>query len=257
LALHLAPALPWKPSQQAMPDLTKRSYKKELLDADDIPFDDIRQNMRELNTVNSLLGGHKITLAGINAIGTVKRSGHGAHNSLTICEIGCGGGDNLQAINNHCKKNNINVSFIGIDIKKECIDFAKKQYPSLNACWITADYAATDLSFSRPDIIFSSLFCHHFTEHELVKMLLWMKQNSSKGFFINDLQRHPLAYYSIKFLTGIFSKSYLVKNDAPLSVARGFKRHEWEAIFKTAGIDHYSIEWKWAFRYLIVCKHEQ
>lgn len=253
MLLHLGPALPWKPLLPVMPNLKERSYKKELLDADDIPFDDIKKNMQELNTVNSLLGGHKITIAGIKSIGTPQTSAP----VLSICEIGCGGGDNLDAINNWCRKNKVDANFTGIDIKKECIDFAKQQYPALNATFITNDYAKVDLSANKPDIIFSSLFCHHFTEAELVKMIRWMKANSRKGFFINDLQRHPLAYYSIKLLTSIFSRSYLVKNDAPLSVARGFKRKEWEEIFSIAGIRHYSIEWKWAFRYLIVCKHEQ
>ena len=79
----------------------------------------------------------------------------------------------------------------------------------------------------------------------------WMKENSGLGFFINDLHRHAIAYYSIKFLTSLFSHSYLVKHDAPLSVRRGFKKEEWEKIFSNAGIIKYSIEWKWAFRYLI------
>lgn len=83
-----------------------------------------------------------------------------------------------------------------------------------------------------------------------------MQENSTTGFFINDLQRHPLAYYSIKWITSLFSKSYLVKNDAPLSVARGFTKKEWIEIFRSAGISNFSIKWKWAFRYLITCRHD-
>jgi hypothetical protein len=79
-----------------------------------------------------------------------------------------------------------------------------------------------------------------------------MRSNSTIGFFINDLHRHPLAYHSIKWITKIFSKSYLVKNDAPLSVLRGFKRKEWKGLFQQAGIDNYELQWKWAFRWLIV-----
>ena len=86
-------------------------------------------------------------------------------------------------------------------------------------------------------------------------MLPWMKKNAILGFFINDLHRHTLAYYSIKWLSSLFSKSYLVKNDAPLSVARGFTKNEWEQIFKSSGIANFAINWKWAFRHLIICKH--
>ncbi|MFT3911541.1 MAG: methyltransferase domain-containing protein [Ferruginibacter sp.] len=234
-----------------MLSLKLRSYKKELLDNDNIPFADIKQNMKELNTVNTLLGGHAISIDGIKKI-----TGKKDDETLSVCEIGCGGGDNLQAINNWCNKNNIKSNFIGIDIKDSCIEFAKEQYPLLPASWITSDYSTVDLSAKKPAIVFSSLFCHHFKEEELINMMKWMKHNSSKGFFINDLQRNTLAYYLIKWLTRFFSKSYLVKNDAPLSVARGFTKEEWKKIFEAAGITHYTIQWKWAFRYLIVCKHE-
>jgi 2-polyprenyl-3-methyl-5-hydroxy-6-metoxy-1,4-benzoquinol methylase len=231
-----------------MTDLRKRSYQKELLDKDDIPFADIRQNMKELNTVNSLLGGHLITISGIRKL--VKY--HNKDNALTICEIGCGGGDNLKAISNYCEKKYIPAAFIGVDIKPECIGFAKEQYPRLDAKWIISDYRLVNFGVSKPGIIFSSLFCHHFTEDELVSMLIWMRENSKTGFFINDLHRHSLAYYSIKLMTKLFSRSYLVKNDAPLSVARGFTKKEWQAIFERAGIKNYSIAWRWAFRYLII-----
>jgi hypothetical protein len=79
-----------------------------------------------------------------------------------------------------------------------------------------------------------------------------MKEHARLGFFINDLQRHWLAYYLIQILTQIFSKSYLVKNDAPLSVARGFRKWEWQSLFSKAALLNCRISWKWAFRYLIV-----
>ncbi|RZL98962.1 MAG: SAM-dependent methyltransferase, partial [Pedobacter sp.] len=51
-----------------MSRFSNRSYEKELLDADDIPFDDIQQNMQELNTINTLLGGHGITIKGLKKL---------------------------------------------------------------------------------------------------------------------------------------------------------------------------------------------
>lgn len=235
-----------------MVNLKDRSSVKELLDGDDIPFDDIRQNMKELNTINTFLGGHNITVAGVAAI-LNRLPGKKA---ITICEIGCGGGDNLIAINSWCSKNKIPVQFIGIDIKKECIDFAKSQCAYLDAEWIQNDYASTSFGIKKPDIIFSSLFCHHFSNNDVVNMLCWMRLNCSKGFFINDLHRHPVAYYSIRWITKLFSSSYLVKNDAPLSVARGFTKNEWKKLFNLTGIKNYMIQWKWAFRHLIIYRDE-
>jgi hypothetical protein len=107
---------------------------------------------------------------------------------------------------------------------------------------------------SKPDIIFCSLFCHHFREDELIAMFRWMAENSIRGFFINDLHRHKFAYYSIRMLTSLFSKSYLVKNDAPLSVLRGFKKKELSTLLDKAGISNYTIRWRWAFRWLVIVR---
>ncbi|WP_315820559.1 hypothetical protein [Paraflavitalea speifideaquila] len=146
------------------------------------------------------------------------------------------------------------VTCIGVDKNPDCIAVAQEK--GLPYCqWITADYK--DVVFdNKPDLIFSSLFCHHFPERELTTQLQWMNHHAGLGFFINDLHRHPLAYYSIQWLTRLFSKSYLVKNDAPLSVARGFVKNDWEQLIDSAGITTFSIQWKWAFRWLIVVRRE-
>jgi SAM-dependent methyltransferase len=228
-----------------MIDYSKRSEQKELLDQPGIPFADIAMNMKELEFINKYLGGHAITINGFKKLLQKRKT-------ISVSEIGCGGGDNLNEIIRFCKKKDIIASFAGIDINKECISYAQENIISRNVVFYDTDYRKVDFKNNPPDIIFSSLFCHHFTDNELVDMLLWMNQNCSVGFFINDLHRHPLAYHFIKRSTQLFSKSYLVKNDAPVSVLRGFRKNEWKAIFKKAGINNYTIEWKWAFRYLIV-----
>jgi 2-polyprenyl-3-methyl-5-hydroxy-6-metoxy-1,4-benzoquinol methylase len=224
--------------------LRKRSLQKELLDEINIPFDDIQRNLIELNIINTYLGGHKINVDGI------KPFLQNQIDTLHIVEIGCGGGDNLAVIEKFLKAKRIQFKLSGIDLKKECVDYANQHYPSIE--FICADYK--DVLFQiKPDIIFNSLFCHHFTEEEIIHILRWMKKNARQGFFVNDLQRHPVAYYAIKFLTLLFSKSDLVKNDAPLSVARSLHKKEWTQLLKQAEINDCLIEWKWAFRFLIKC----
>jgi 2-polyprenyl-3-methyl-5-hydroxy-6-metoxy-1,4-benzoquinol methylase len=234
-----------------MSSFQQRSYQKELLDRNDIPFDDIKRNMQELDFINRKLGGHDITLDGIVAL--IKNQ-ITFNSKFTIVEIGCGGGDNLRAIRNWAERIHLPVQLEGVDINPECITYAKQQRRNRGISFVVSDYKKV-LFEQKPDIIFSSLFCHHFTEEDLVFMLQWTKQNSQLGFFINDLHRHWLAYYSIKLLTKLFSKSYLVKNDAPLSVLRGFTRHEWNTIFYEAGISNFNCKWRWAFRWLITCSN--
>ena len=91
-----------------MINLKERSKKTEILDEDNLPFEDVKICMKELNSINTLLGGHKITLQGINYFYSQKE------NQFTVCEIGSGGGDNLKAISNKFTK----ATFIGIDLKE-------------------------------------------------------------------------------------------------------------------------------------------
>jgi ubiquinone/menaquinone biosynthesis C-methylase UbiE len=226
-----------------MIDLAKRSLKKELLDGNNIPFKDIVINLKELDFINTHLGGHSITIKGFQKLLQKRKR-------VSLCEIGCGGGDNLRVIEKYCKKKKIYSELTGIDINNECIKYAR-QAGIKNINFIVSDYKKVIFENKKPDIIFCSLFCHHFSDEQLIEMMNWMKKNSMIGFFINDLQRNLLAYYSIKFLTGLFSKSYLVKNDAPLSVLRGFTRNELKTIFERSGIKNYEIKWNWAYRYLI------
>ena len=165
-----------------------RSYKKELLDGNDIPFADIRQNMKELDFINTHLGGHAITIKGFKQLTQNKKE-------IKVCEIGCGGGDNLLAIYNWCHKKNITVQLTGIDYNKDCISVARSQLPVQDTQFITADYKAVNFDNEKPDIIFSSLFCHHFTNEEIIYMLGWMHENAGIGFFINDLHRQAYILF--------------------------------------------------------------
>ena len=233
-------------------NFSRRSYQKELLDRDDIPFADIKQNMKELDFINKYLGGHNITLNGIKCI---LKKNQGRKN-ISILEIGCGGGDNLRVIKKYLDKKNISVQLSGVDINEYCIEFARSRKENNGISFFTSDYKLMRIE-KKPDIIFCSLFCHHFTDEEVIEILKWMRENSNIGFFINDLHRHPFAYYSIKWLTKIFSKSYLVKNDAALSVMRGFKKQELETYNQRSSISTIQLNWKWAFRWLMIYLHEQ
>ena len=147
------------------------------------------------------------------------------------------------------------AAMIEIDVSdsREKIKQHKKENKGI--IFTCGDYRNLRLE-AAPRIIFSSLFCHHFSKEDLAEQLQWCRSHAPCGFFINDLHRHPVAYYSIKWLTSLFSHSYLVRNDAPLSVLRGFHKNEWEELLDLAGISGSEINWKWAFRWLVIAAPE-
>jgi 2-polyprenyl-3-methyl-5-hydroxy-6-metoxy-1,4-benzoquinol methylase len=224
----------------------QRSYQKELLDESDIPKSLLYQNLKELEFINKYLGGHAISVNGLKKI-TIDKS-----KIYTIMDIGCGGGDSLKAIANWSKKEGYSINLNGVDLKEDCISYAKNNCSNYDTINFRCEDFRNAFSEQVPiNIVHASLFCHHFTESEIIDFIKLCSKNKAI-FVINDLERNSIAYYSIKLLTKLFSKSPLVKNDAPLSVLRGFKKTEWISILQKSGIENYTVKNRWAFRHLVI-----
>lgn len=226
-----------------MIDLRHRSTEPELLDGPDIPREALFQNLRELEVINRLLGGHRITLDGLSRLMTDRTK------TYKIVDLGSGGGDTLRVVSKWADKHGFSVELTGIDYNADCIDYARQNSAGFsNIRFIHGDFRKVLPTDS--DILMNALFCHHLDDSELVDLFRLMSSNARVGFIINDLQRYWFAYYSIKILTRLLNGSYLVQNDAPLSVARSFHRQELLALLIKAGISNAKVEWKWAFRWL-------
>ena len=237
--------------------LKYRSNEKEYLDNSHIETSDLYRNLFELDIINKQLGGYNASRKGLATI--LGFSMNDSNNSplgvggLTILDIGFGGGDSIKQLSKFSDKKNVQLFFYGVDLKNDCVRYAENNLTALsNKQLICDDYRniSTEL-LKQIDIIHCSLFLHHLTDEEIINLFQFGKSNQCI-ILANDLHRNWLAYYSIKFLTVLFSKSYLVKNDAPLSVKRGFKKSELVSLLERAGFKNYSVKWSWAFRYRIV-----
>src|SRR2546428_3232861 len=112
-----------------MPNLTNRSHQLELLDADNIPYADLAQNLKELKIINRFLGGHAITLKGLQQLTSTQNS------SYTILDIGSGGGDTLKAIAIWGRKKGLKFNLFGVDLKADAIHYATencKAFPEIS-----------------------------------------------------------------------------------------------------------------------------
>ncbi len=228
----------------------QRSYEEELMDDLQSSGEVIEQTLKELEIINRLLGGNYITLRGIE-----KKLKDEVKNGepISIVDLGCGGGDMLVLIAKWARKKGISLKLIGVDANPHIVAYAQahtQDYPEIS--YLSLDIFSSEFQEESYDLFITSLFTHHFEEERLVELFRLIKQQSRLGFINNDLHRHWLAFYSIKWLTRLFSKSKMVQNDAPLSVLRGFKRKELREILKKANIDDFSLRWMWAFRWQLL-----
>lgn len=233
-----------------MSRFSKRCYTKEWMDDLQCSGKELEQTLNELRTINRLLGGNEVTTSGIRVL-----AGKNALRSYTIADLGCGGGDMTLVMKEWGIRNGYSLRIVGVDANPNIISLAKKRvqlhYPDIE--FRQGNVFDVNYLTEEVDIQTCTLFMHHFTDEELVRMLTNLRNTTRIGLVINDLHRHFLAYHSIKWLTAAFSRSRMVKNDAPLSVLRAFSRSDWERLLRAAGIEKYQISWHWAFRWQVVC----
>jgi ubiquinone/menaquinone biosynthesis C-methylase UbiE len=205
----------------------------------------LEQTLRELKTINRGLGGNEVTNRGLNEV--VSRFPQA---NYSLVDLGCGGGDMLAVMQGWAQKKDLTLELTGTDANANIIDLAKERQRHLAELrWQVANVFDPNFLEEQVDIATCTLFTHHFTDEELVQLFQGLKKKVRLAIVINDLHRHPLAYYSIKWLTGWFSKSPMVQHDAALSVLRSFRRNDWDSILQQAGLPEYSIRWRWAFRW--------
>ncbi|MFC5282525.1 methyltransferase domain-containing protein [Pedobacter alpinus] len=228
-----------------MPNFSQRSTEEEIMDNFSLPKEEIDPVLKELETINKLLGGFSVFYDAFDKINI--RIGD------SICDWGCGGGDSLKVLDSYFRKKGLKLNFIGVDATAAAVDYANnanKNYPNLK--FRLANVLTEPFKENEFDVVISSLFTHHFDDDAWVELVKKMIAASKTAVVINDLHRHPLAYHSIGWLTQLFSKSAMVKHDSKLSVLRSFKRTELAYLLQKVGAKDYTIKWMWAFRWQII-----
>ena len=230
-------------------NLKQRSNEEELMDDLDASGEVINQTLKELEVINRLLGGNQVTTNGLARL--LKGIAH--DQTLTIADLGCGGGDIMKLMAQWARKWGIDVEIIGFDANPHIIDYAEANCKGFdNIRFEVQDIFSEQFKARQFDVICCTLFTHHFTDQSLINIFHQFKQQARIGTVINDLHRHWFAYHSIKLLTQVFSKSPMVQYDAPLSVARSFRRADLAGIMKKAGIEQFDLKWMWAFRWQLL-----
>jgi 2-polyprenyl-3-methyl-5-hydroxy-6-metoxy-1,4-benzoquinol methylase len=229
---------------------SQRSDGIEIMDDLNCKGEVVDQTLRELEFINRTLGGNNITVSGVRSLLENKLG-----KPIEIIDLGCGGGDMILLLQKKFSKRKAALNFTGIDANPNIIAYARKHIKeTANIRFEAVNILSDEFKSRQFDIAIATLFFHHFTSEQLSPVIKKLYEQARIGIVINDLHRHPLAYYSIRFLTQLFSKSAMVKFDAPLSVLRGFSREDMRNILSDAGITNYTLSWGWAFRWKVVIK---
>jgi len=224
----------------------QRSLQCEVLDSHEAGFDQLKGSFGFMTWINRWLGGSSAILDFFGRRMIEK--------SCTVLDLGTGAGDIPLALVKWGEQNGKKIEVTAIDIHPAAIEYARKRNPHPNIRYI--QHSASDLEQLGPfDYITASMFFHHLPDERIVELLQKMFQNARRGFVVNDLYRHPLAYAGVAMLS-LLTFNPVVIHDAKLSVKRGFREADAFNYREWSGIDGMQIEQRPGFRILWSYRHQ-
>jgi SAM-dependent methyltransferase len=223
-----------------------RSGESELMDDPSIQGPVLESTLIELESINRLLGAYPPTLDGL------ARLLPPGQKNLSVLDVGAGGGDVARAMIDWGRARGVEVQVTCIDLTDTTINFARARstgYPELKLVQQDLFLLPDQASY---DVVHAGQVLHHFPGELAAKALNKMATLSRLGVLIHDLHRHALAWGGIKVLTRLLAKSPLIRNDAPLSVLRGFVREDWDQLAQDAGLSPPAVRWQLPFRWQVI-----
>lgn len=218
----------------AAADLSRRSGEAELMDGPGLGFEEFERCLRELERINRWTFAYRPTLAWLDRL--ARSNGHPGR-PLRILDAGSGGGDMLRRIAAWARRRRLAVELTGADLNPWSARAAERATPA----GLAIRYLTTDVfdlpGTGRWDAVVCALFAHHLDDDRLVRFLAWMDGCADRGWFVNDLHRHPVAHAAARAMVATLPVGRLVAHDAPLSVARAFTRADWARLLAAAGLE--------------------
>ena len=241
-----------------MPSFNARTDEDEQMDDFSIDDERLTDALQQLRLINQYLSGYSTTMSFLKPY--LRSRAKDMHSKTRILDVGTGIADFpeqiIQWADQHLRDHEIEI--VAIDANPVTVAFAQKtlneRLPKRLSDHIqveTADALALPYEDNAFDLAIGAMFLHHFPHDAATKIVRSMQRVSRDGILINDLHRHPLAYYGIYTLTHVLPAAPMVRNDGPISVLRGFRAPELAAIAQAASLPNISIRWRFPFRWLL------
>lgn len=226
-----------------------RKFREELLDLDQASFEEVKDSLKDVQTVNEYLSGYRVLLHHIETFfNQIKGNA-----PLTILDAATGSADQPRAVVKLARLKNWPVKITALDINRKMLRFSReetREFPEIT--FIQGDVLNLPFRDHSFDVVINNLSLHHFERDHAIKMMSEFSRLSRMGFIINDLHRSRVAHAAIWILTRLLTKNRLTRYDAPVSVFNAFTPDELNAMAKEAGISDYCVHRHFPYRLALV-----
>jgi SAM-dependent methyltransferase len=228
-------------------DFATRSQQAEWMDDPSVDAATLARCLDDLAIVNTVTLARPPTIGFLRRV--ARRMAPGAE--LSVLDVGFGQGDMLRRVARWGARRGLALRLDGVDLSPASAEAARRATPPT----LPITYRTGDVFDEPPgsvDVVISSLFTHHLGDAEVVRFVRWMERTARRGWFVNDLHRHRVAYYGFAALSRAAGWHPMVGHDGPISVARAFRRADWRRLLREAGLERdASVRWHVPFRFCV------
>lgn len=204
---------------------------RELLDANAIDDAVLRRNLRDIRTINGLLGWRAL------AVREVARLVHGRGlGSFSLLDVASGSGDIPLAIARWAARNALPARIVATDVSPQIIAVTRELLAGAPAVHVErADALALPYPTGAFDVALCTLALHHFPPESAVTLLTNLAR-VGRDVIVFDAARAPAAYGGVWLLTRLLGMDAMTRHDAPMSVRRAYTLPELRGLARAAGL---------------------
>lgn len=214
----------------------------------------LREDLKNLRTINRLFGGLAAVKAAVNGL----LRGTDVQSTMEILDLATGSGDQPVALAQLFRRLGRKTAITGVDRNPVMLAEARQQaikYPEI----VLLQSDITNLPFPDQsyDIVLCSLALHHFSLEDAVKIVAAMKRIARVGIVVNELSRSSVGACAAWLYTHLTTRNPMTLYDSYYSVLRAFTRTELARIAREARVEHFTIRSRPMFRLILVSDHRE
>lgn len=224
----------------------------ELMDIADHNAEILRDDLRNLRTINKYFGGlHAVEKSVIDMIARIEKT-----RTIQILDLATGSADHPIALADLARSLKRSIRITAIERNPITAAIARERTSSYSEISINeGDILSIDFSNKSYDIVLCSLAIHHFSREDSIRILGMMTNLSRIGLIVNDLDRSWPAAWTAWLYTHLTTRNPITLNDSYVSVLRAYTPNELRTMANEAGVPHPKILRHPMFRLILIGKH--
>jgi len=221
----------------------------DLPDADPALLEDDLKNLR---TINRHFGGIRAVEKHIQPL-LARVNGRSA---TSVLDLATGSADHPLALVALGRRLGREITVTAVDANPHMVRISRRRTahePGITV--LEADIRAPGLQDRSFDIVLCSLALHHFSDREAGEIVRTMGRLSRVGYIVNDLRRCRSGAGAAWLWTRLSTRNPMTRNDAVVSVWRGFTGTELRALGLASDMRSVAVHREPLYRLVLVGEH--